>query len=500
MTETVSHLATLASALGFAVPHGAIPVSSPIDGAGLGGFDAADAGAVADAAGKAEAAFRAWRIVPAPRRGELVRQLGEALRRHKQDLGMLVTLDCGKPLSEGLGEVQEMIDICDFAVGLSRQLHGLTIASERPGHRMSETWHPLGPVAIITAFNFPVAVWAWNAALALVCGNSIIWKPSEKTPLTALAVQALFDRVAADFGSDAPPSLAQTVLGGAATGAALVDHPAIALVSATGSTRMGRIVGQAAACRFARSLLELGGNNASIVAASADMDLALSGCAFGFMGTSGQRCTSLRRLFVERSVYASFIPRIISAAERLPVGDPRDSAHLAGPLIDEAAWAAMQAALDNARALGAVVHGGERIAGPGQGVYVRPAVVEMPEQSGPMLRETFAPILYCMAYDDLDAAIALNNGVPQGLSSSIFTTDLREAEMFVAAAGSDCGIANVNIGTSGAEIGGAFGGEKETGGGRESGSDSWKAYMRRQTSTVNYSRSLPLAQGVKFEL
>lgn len=500
MKRPFDQLHDLSSALGFAVPQGALAIACPIDGARIGGFDAASAVAVAEATRAAGEAFRRWRTVPAPRRGELVRQFGQALRQHKAELGMLVTIDCGKPLSEGLGEVQEMIDICDFAVGLSRQLHGLTIASERPGHRMSETWHPLGPVAIITAFNFPVAVWAWNAALALVCGDSVLWKPSEKTPLTAIAVQALFDRVAADFGPDAPEGLAQLVLGDAATGAALVDDPAIALVSATGSTAMGRIVGQAAAKRFARSLLELGGNNATIVAPSANLDLALSGCAFGFMGTTGQRCTSLRRLFVERSTYDAFVPRIISAAARLPIGDPRDPAHLAGPLIDEAAFEAMQAALADARALGATVHGGERFEGPGEGVYVRPAVVEMPAQTGPMLRETFAPILYCLRYGTLDEAIALNNAAAQGLSSSIFTNDLREAEAFVAAAGSDCGIANVNIGTSGAEIGGAFGGEKETGGGRESGSDSWKAYMRRQTSTVNYSAALPLAQGVTFEL
>jgi len=500
MKISADHLQELAATLGFAIPQGAIDVFSPVDGARVAGFDSADSVTAGDIAERAAVAFRQWRTVPGPRRGELVRRLGEELRRHKADLGMLVTLDCGKPLSEGLGEVQEMIDICDFAVGLSRQLHGLTIASERPGHRMSETWHPLGPVAIITAFNFPVAVWAWNAALALVCGDSVVWKPSEKTPLTAIAVQALFDRVAADFGPDAPEGLAQLVLGDAKAGAALVDHPAIALVSATGSTTMGRIVGQAAAKRFARSLLELGGNNATVVAPSADMDLALTGCAFGFMGTTGQRCTSLRRLFVERGTYDAFVPRIISAASRLPIGDPRDPAHLAGPLIDEASFAAMQAALADARALGATVHGGERIDGPGEGVYVRPAVVEMPAQTGPMLRETFAPILYCLRYDTLDEAIALNNAATQGLSSSIFTNDLREAEAFVAAAGSDCGIANVNIGTSGAEIGGAFGGEKETGGGRESGSDSWKAYMRRQTSTVNYSHALPLAQGVTFEL
>ena len=500
MRASADHLQDLCAALGFAMPKGAVDVFSPIDGALVASFDAADAAAVRDVTARAASAFHQWRIVPGPRRGELVRRLGEELRRHKAELGILVTLDCGKPLSEGLGEVQEMIDICDFAVGLSRQLHGLTIASERPGHRMSETWHPLGPVAIITAFNFPVAVWAWNAALALVCGDSVVWKPSEKTPLTAIAVQALFDRVAADFGPDAPEGLAQLVLGDAVTGAALVDDRAIALVSATGSTAMGRIVGQAAARRFARSLLELGGNNATVVAPSADMDLALTGCAFGFMGTTGQRCTSLRRLFVERGTYDAFVPRIISAAARLPIGDPRDSANLAGPLIDEASFAAMQAALGDARALGATVHGGERIDGPGEGVYVRPAVVEMPAQTGPMLRETFAPILYCLRYDTLGEAIALNNAAAQGLSSSIFTNDLREAEAFVAAAGSDCGIANVNIGTSGAEIGGAFGGEKETGGGRESGSDSWKAYMRRQTSTVNYSAALPLAQGVTFEL
>ncbi|WP_017670679.1 aldehyde dehydrogenase family protein [Blastomonas sp. AAP53] len=500
MKSSSIHVKQLSTALGFDLPKGLLAVTSPIDGERLGGFDPSGPADIATVAQRAAQAFLGWRTVPAPRRGELVRQLGEALRAHKAELGMLVTIDCGKPLSEGLGEVQEMIDICDFAVGLSRQLHGLTIASERPGHRMSETWHPLGPVAIITAFNFPVAVWAWNAALALVCGNSVVWKPSEKTPLTALAVQALFDRVASQFGPDAPAGLAQLALGDAASGAALVADPAMALISATGSTAMGRIVGQAAARRFARSLLELGGNNATVVAPSADMDLALTGCAFGFMGTTGQRCTSLRRLFVHGSIYDAFVPRIISAAARLPIGDPREPVTLAGPLIDEAAFTAMQAALADARALGAVVHGGERIEGPGQGVYVRPAVVEMSMQAGPMLRETFAPILYCLRYDTLEEAIALNNAASHGLSSSIFTNDLREAEAFVAASGSDCGNANINIGTSGAEIGGAFGGEKETGGGRESGSDSWKAYMRRQTSTVNYSAALPLAQGVTFEL
>uniref|UniRef100_UPI00359476AF aldehyde dehydrogenase family protein n=1 Tax=Blastomonas sp. TaxID=1909299 RepID=UPI00359476AF len=338
-------VADIAARLGLAIPRGDLPVTSPIDAAVIASFACASVADVAEAAARAQSAFICWCNVPAPRRGELVRRLAEALRAHKADLGLLVTIDCGKPISEGLGEVQEMIDICDFAVGLSRQLYGLTIASERPGHRMSETWHPLGPVAIITAFNFPVAVWAWNAALALVCGDPVIWKPSEKTPLTALAVQALFDQVCADFGCDAPPHLAQLLLGDAQTGAALVDHPGVAMISATGSTRMGRIVGQAAAGRFARVLLELGGNNASIVSASADMDLTLHGCAFGFMGTSGQRCTSLRRLFVERCAYNAFVPRLISAASRLPTGDPRDPKHLAGPLIDEAAFGAMQTAL-----------------------------------------------------------------------------------------------------------------------------------------------------------
>lgn len=490
----------IADALGFVLPAGAHPVASPITGEKVAGIDFADAAQVDAAVRSAHAAFLQWRNLPAPRRGELVRQLGDALRLHKEPLARLVTLDCGKPISEGRGEVQEMIDICDFAVGLSRQLYGLTIASERPGHRMMESWHPLGVVAIISAFNFPVAVWAWNAALALVCGNAIVWKPSEKTPLTALAVQSLLERVIAGFGDDAPDNLSQLLIGDAETGRALVDHPFAALVSATGSTPMGRAVGQAVAGRFGRSLLELGGNNASIVCGSADLDLAVQACAFGFMGTSGQRCTSLRRLFVAREVRAPMLDRLKSAAARLPVGDPRDAANLAGPLIDGGSLSAMQAALAEASAMGAVVSGGERIDGPGDGVYVRPAIVEMPQQAGPMLRETFAPILYVLPFDDLDSAIALNNAAAQGLSSSIFTTDLREAERFLAGSGSDCGIANVNIGTSGAEIGGAFGGEKETGGGRESGSDSWRAYMRRQTSTINYSADLPLAQGVEFRV
>ncbi len=390
-----------------------------------------------------------------------------------------------------------MIDICDFAVGLSRQLHGLTIASERPGHRMMEQWHPLGPMLIISAFNFPVAVWAWNAALALVCGNSIIWKPSEKTPLTALAVQALFERVAADF-ADAPPGLSQVLPGDGKTGAALVADSRIALISATGGTSMGRAVGQAAAGRFARTILELGGNNAAIVSDKADLDLALRGILFSAVGTSGQRCTSLRRMFLHEAIHDEFLARLISAAASIPVGDPLDNANLAGPLIDEGAFQSMQAALDETRAMGATINGGERIERPG--VYVRPAIVEMPYHDGPALRETFAPILYVFRYTKLDEAIAMQNSVNAGLSSSIFSNDLRECEIFLSATGSDCGIANVNIGTSGAEIGGAFGGEKETGGGRESGSDAWKAYMRRATNTINYSAELPLAQGVTFEL
>ena len=498
--QTTDHVRSLLSQLG--VPEarwnsGARAVSSPVDGNTVAHVADASPDDAANAPARAEAAFRQWRTIPAPVRGELVRRLGNALRDHKQALGELVTLDCGKPISEGLGEVQEMIDICDFAVGLSRQLYGLTIASERPMHRMSETWHPLGPVGIITAFNFPVAVWAWNAALALVCGNSVIWKPSEKTPLTALAVQALFETVAADFDA-APQHLSQCLLGGADVGAALADDPRIRLVSATGSTRMGRTVGERVARRFGRSLLELGGNNATIVTAKADLDLALRASAFGFMGTSGQRCTSLRRLFLERPVHDAFLARIRAAAASIRIGDPRDTATLMGPLIDESAFDAMQAALAAARAAGGSVTGGDRINRPG--VYVTPAVVTLPAHDGPALTETFAPILYVFAYDTLEEAIALQNAVPQGLSSSIFTTDLREAELFTSAAGSDCGIANVNIGTSGAEIGGAFGGEKETGGGRESGSDSWKAYMRRQTSTVNYGAALPLAQGVTFDL
>ena len=480
---------------------GGLPVRSPITGEVMAQLPLQQAADVAAVVGQAQQAFLAWRETPAPRRGELVRLIGEELRTHKALLGQLVTLEVGKSPSEGEGEVQEMIDICDFAVGLSRQLHGLTIATERPGHRMMETWHPLGVCGVISAFNFPVAVWSWNAALALVCGNAVVWKPSEKTPLTALATQAIVQRAVARFGS-APEGLLPLLLGEREVGAALVDDPRVALVSATGSTAMGRAVGPKLAARFARAILELGGNNAAIVAPSADLDLALRGIAFAAMGTAGQRCTTLRRLFVHDSVYDALVPRLVKAYASVRVGDPREDGVLVGPLIDAAALAAMQQALQQARALGAQVHGGERVlteAGE-SACYARPALVEMPAQAGPMLHETFAPILYVQRYTELDEAIALNNAVGAGLSSSIFTLDLREAERFMSAVGSDCGIANVNIGPSGAEIGGAFGGEKETGGGREAGSDSWKAYMRRATNTINYSRELPLAQGVRFDV
>jgi len=459
----------------------------PVDGP-----DAAHA-AIAAAA----RAFAVWRDVPAPRRGELVRLLGEELRSAKDDLATLVTLEAGKIPAEAMGEVQEMIDICDFAVGLSRQLHGLTIASERPGHRMMETWHPAGVTAVITAFNFPVAVWAWNAALALVCGNPVIWKPSEKTPLTALAVMKVFEQAARAFG-DAPDGLAACLIGGPDIGAVLAADPRVAVVSATGSTRMGRVVAPVVAARFGKTILELGGNNAAIVCPSADIDLAVRAIAFSALGTAGQRCTTMRRLFVHASIADQLIPRLRAAWASAKVGNPLTSGVLVGPLIDAAAGEAMTAALAEAAAAGGEITGGEPV-DLGGGTYRRPALVVMPEQSGPVLRETFAPILYVMRYTELGEAITLNNAVSAGLSSSIFTTDLREAERFVAASGSDCGIANVNIGTSGAEIGGAFGGEKETGGGRESGSDAWKGYMRRATNTINYSSALPLAQGIRFD-
>ncbi|ORX02878.1 aldehyde dehydrogenase [Mycobacterium triplex] len=443
-------------------------------------------------------AFATWRHTPAPVRGALVARLGELLTEHKADLATLVTLEVGKITSEARGEVQEMIDICQFAVGLSRQLYGRTIASERPGHRLTETWHPLGVVGLITAFNFPVAVWAWNTAVALVCGDTVVWKPSELTPLTALACQALIGRATADVG--APPTVSGLVLGDRRLGERLVDDPRVALVSATGSVRMGRQVGPRVAARFGRVLLELGGNNAAIVTPSADLDLAVRAIVFAAAGTAGQRCTSLRRLIVHRSVADSVVQRVAAAFAKLPIGDPTAPETLVGPLIHETAYRDMVGALEQARAEGGEVLGGDfqdaSAAGHPGAYYVAPALVRMPAQSDIVAAETFAPILYVLTYDDLDEAISLNNAVPQGLSSAIFTTDLREAERFLD--GSDCGIANVNIGTSGAEIGGAFGGEKQTGGGRESGSDAWKAYMRRATNTVNYSCELPLAQGVEF--
>ena len=475
---------------------------TPINGATLARLRTDTPQQVAVKIARAQTAFAHWRNLPAPRRGELIRLFGEELRKHKDALGKLVTMEAGKILQEGLGEVQEMIDICDFAVGLSRQIYGLTIASERPGHRMMETWHPLGVVGVISAFNFPVAVWAWNATLAFVCGNSVIWKPSEKTPLTAIAVQALFGKALARFGSDAPEGLSELIIGEREAGRTLVADKRVPLISATGSTQMGRSVADQCAQRLARSILELGGNNAMIVAPSADLEMAVRAIVFSAVGTAGQRCTSLRRLFVHDSVYDTLVPRLKKIYAALPVGNPIEKTTLIGPLIDGAAYQAMQRALELAQAEDGKVFGGARatVAGCEDGYYVHPALVEMPAQTKIMHHETFAPILYIVRYQTLAQAIACNNDVPQGLSSSIFTTDLREAETFISAAGSDCGIANVNIGPSGAEIGGAFGGEKETGGGRESGSDAWKGYMRRATNTVNYSHSLPLAQGISFDI
>jgi len=474
-------------------------VHTPIDGSRIGAVQLDTPVAVTTKIERAQQAFEAWRTVPAPRRGELVRLFGEVLRRNKQALGELVSWEVGKITQEGLGEVQEMIDICDFAVGLSRQLYGLTIASERPGHHMREIWHPLGVVGVISAFNFPVAVWAWNTTLALVAGNAVIWKPSEKTPLTALASQSLLQQAMHEFG-DAPECLSQVSVGDRAAGQALVDDSRVALVSATGSTRMGRAVGPRVAARFGRSILELGGNNAMILAPSADLDLAVRAILFAAVGTAGQRCTTLRRLISHDSIKDEIVARLKSAYSRVRIGHPLQG-NLVGPLIDKAAYGAMQDALSRARQQGGKVYGGGRRLNDEypDAYYVSPAIVEMPGQTDVVQQETFAPILYVMAYSDFNEAIQLNNDVPQGLSSCIFTTDVREAELFQSAAGSDCGIANINIGTSGAEIGGAFGGEKETGGGRESGSDAWKAYMRRQTNTVNYSRELPLAQGINFD-
>ncbi len=481
---------------------GTLRVTSPIDGSILGEVHETPAADVDAILAASKSAFKDWRTIPAPRRGELIRLLGEELRVAKDDLGALVSWEAGKITSEGQGEVQEMIDICDFAVGLSRQLYGLTIASERPGHRMMETWHPAGPVGVISAFNFPVAVWSWNAALALVCGNPVIWKPSEKSPLTALACLKIFEKAVARFGPDAPDGLLQVVIGGADLGKALVASEDVPIVSATGSTRMGRAVAPIVARRFGKCILELGGNNAMIVGPSADLEMAVRAIVFSAVGTAGQRCTTLRRLIVHNSIKDDLVARLKKAYAGLPIGNPMTDGTLVGPLIDEASGDAMTASLKSATAEGGIVFGGNRVSEgvPAGGVYMEPAIVEMPDQTDSVRAETFAPILYVLGYDDFAEALHLQNDVPQGLSSCVFTLNMREAEQFLSAAGSDCGIANVNIGPSGAEIGGAFGGEKETGGGRESGSDAWKSYMRRQTNTVNYSDELPLAQGVKFDI
>ena len=477
----------------------ALEVRTPIDGSVLARVAMTSPAELGAALDRAHQRFLGWRDVPAPKRGELVRAFGDTVRRHKSELGRLITLETGKILQEGLGEVQEVIDICEFAVGLSRQLYGLTIASERPDHKLLETWQPLGVVGIISAFNFPMAVFSWNAAVALACGNTLAWKPSEKTPLSAIALNGLMLRTAIELGLD-PDGLSELLIGERSVGEALVAHPKVKLVSATGSTSMGKNVAIACASRFKRSLLELGGNNAAIICPSADLELVVRGVAFAATGTAGQRCTSLRRLIVHRSIYPALVDRLVSVFARLPVGNPLEDGTLVGPLIDGRAFAAMQGALADVQALGAKVHFGKREGDAGTGHYVRPAIVELTEQAGPMLHETFAPILYVVPYDEFDDAIAMNNAVAHGLSSAVFTRDLGEAERFTSARGSDCGIANVNIGTSGAEIGGAFGGEKETGGGRESGSDAWHAYMRRATNTINYGTSLPLAQGVKFDV
>jgi aldehyde dehydrogenase (NAD+) len=478
---------------------GAMKLTSPINGERLLSVGWAGAQAVDVAVDRACDAFGQWRMVPAPARAAVVKRLAALVTVHKRDLAALISLEVGKITSEALGEVQEMIDICDFAVGISRQLYGRTMTSERPGHRLMETWHPLGVVGVISAFNFPVAVWSWNTAIALVCGDPVIWKPSELAPLTAAACAALLDRAVGEQG--APQYLSQVLIGGADVGQALVEHDGVALLSATGSSRMGRVVGPAVAERFGRCLLELGGNNAAIVTPSADLDLTTAGIVFSAAGTAGQRCTTMRRVIAHTSIVDELVERISAAYERLPIGNPLAGGTLVGPLIHGAAYRAMQSSLEQAAHQGGtlVVGGTRRLedAAPAA-FYAEPALVRMDKQSDIVTRETFAPILYVMAYDSLEEAITLNNDVPQGLSSSIFTSDQAEAERFVSADGSDCGISNVNIGTSGAEIGGAFGGEKQTGGGRESGSDAWKSYMRRATNTINFSGHLPLAQGVDF--
>ena len=478
---------------------GDVMTTSPINGEPLAPVSWVTDATVDDSVTRAQAAFLQWRAVPAPARGALVKRLGELLAVHKNDLATLVSLEVGKITSEARGEVQEMIDICDFAVGLSRQLYGRTMTSERPGHRLMETWHPLGVVGVISAFNFPAAVWSWNTALALVCGDPVIWKPSEQAPLTALASHAILAQAVADCG--APADLHQVLIGGADIGTALVEHPGVALLSATGSTRMGRAVGPRVADRFGRSLLELGGNNAAVVSPTADLDLTTRGVVFSAAGTAGQRCTTMRRVIAHSSVIDELTDRLVSAYDRLPLGNPMEEGTLVGPLINRAAYEGMEKSIERA-----VNEGGKLVAGGGRELeaaaphafYAKPSIVRIDQQTDVVAQETFAPLLYVLPYDDFEEAVARNNAVPPGLSSSVFTSDHAEAEKFLSAEGSDCGIVNVNIGTSGAEIGGAFGGEKETGGGRESGSDAWRSYMRRATNTVNYSGGLPLAQGVNF--
>lgn len=478
-----------------------IPSFSPVDGKKIAEVTATDEKSYETVISTAEKAFLQWRMWPSPKRGEIVRQVGDALRKNKEPLGRLVSYEMGKSLQEGYGEVQEMIDICDFAVGLSRQLHGLTMHSERPGHRMYEQWHPLGIAAIISAFNFPVAVWSWNAALAWVCGDVCLWKASEKTPLCAVACQNLIAKVFKE--NDVPEGVCSLVTGERDLGERIANDKRIPLVSATGSTRMGKAVGAAVGARLGRSLLELGGNNAIIISKDADLDMSLVGCVFGAVGTAGQRCTSTRRLIIQESVYETFKQKLVHAYGQLRIGDPLDEKNHVGPLIDKDAVDAYMRSLDKCKQEGGkfLVEGGI-LSGDGyeSGCYVKPCIAEVQPRFEIVQHETFAPILYLLKYNTLEEAITIQNGVPQGLSSAIMTLNLREAEQFLSSAGSDCGIANVNIGTSGAEIGGAFGGEKETGGGRESGSDAWRFYMRRQTNTINYSTKLPLAQGIKFDL
>ena len=474
---------------------------SPVDGKKIATVQITDEEAYKNVLQKAEDAFKVWRLLPAPKRGEIVRQMGEEFRRHKDDLGRLVSWEMGKSLQEGLGEVQEIIDICDFAVGLSRQLYGLTMHSERPNHRMYEQYHPIGIVGILTAFNFPAAVWGWNAMLAWVCGDVCVWKPSEKTPLTAVACQKIVEKVIK--ANNLPEGLSCLINGDRNVGEWMATDERIPLISATGSTRMGKEVGKVVAARLGRSLLELGGNNAIIITPNADLKLAIVGSVFGATGTTGQRCTTTRRLIIHSSVYEQFKEQLVSAYNQLKIGNPLEDGIHVGPLIDTHAVQLYSKAIEECKVQGGrFVVEGEVLSGSSytSGCYVKPCIAEVDSQLPIVKTETFAPILYLMKYDHLEDAIALQNEVPQGLSSSIITTNMREMEAFLSAAGSDCGIANVNMGTSGAEIGGAFGGEKETGGGRESGSDAWKAYMRRQTSSINYGKDLPLAQGIKFDL